>query len=390
MSPDPTAHESTPGTARESLTLAAGAVLGLAFADVGLSMAASRTMALDSAPFLVSAVCVLLGTVLAGTYVALRGAVAVGLPAGVETQRFLLLAIPLWVYELLRWRMAGSPGVGLLLIVFLTVALPAALQRSHARGVVGLCLALPLLAGTWAAIALSDPGGNPMDRVLYANRTITLTTVTVVALQVVWVALCALVWRRTVASMPGGRFRGVVWGVLIIVSGGAWLAASHLWLHPPSQEEVRASGAPAMEPMAGLGRPNIVLIVLDSVRADRTDLADASLENTPALYALGKSGAIFTRAYANSTWSLPSHASLFTGLHPHNHGAVNRIVDTIPAADGQTEDTLLVIEPVPLADEHLTLAEFLLSRGYRTALMAANHGFFSEVFGLLQGFMFQP
>jgi len=141
-----------------------------------------------------------------------------------------------------------------------------------------------------------------------------------------------------------------------------------------------------MEPMAGLGRPNIVLIVLDSVRADRTDLADASLENAPALYALGKSGAIFTRAYANSTWSLPSHASLFTGLHPHNHGAVNRIVDTIPAADGQTEDTLLVIEPVPLADEHLTLAEFLLSRGYRTAMMAANHGFFSEVFGLLQGF----
>ena len=66
-------------------------------------------------------------------------------------------------------------------------------------------------------------------------------------------------------------------------------------------------------------RHNIVLVVMDSVRAD-----SFSSENCPNIFNLCKNGMKFTRAYASANWTLPSHTSMLTGLYPSEHGAVRR------------------------------------------------------------------
>lgn len=64
---------------------------------------------------------------------------------------------------------------------------------------------------------------------------------------------------------------------------------------------------------------NVVLLVLDSVRAD-----SFSTENCPNIMRLCKSGMNFSQAYATANWTLPSHTSMLTGLLPSGHGAVRK------------------------------------------------------------------
>jgi len=72
---------------------------------------------------------------------------------------------------------------------------------------------------------------------------------------------------------------------------------------------------------ARAGRPNILLIVADTARADRIAAAGYSRPTTPAIDALARDGAIYLEARTPSPWTLPAHASLFTGLYPSSHGA---------------------------------------------------------------------
>src|SRR6056297_92440 len=67
------------------------------------------------------------------------------------------------------------------------------------------------------------------------------------------------------------------------------------------------------------GGPNIVLFVMDTMRAAETVPADPDL--TPNLAALAESGAEYTNAFTTAPRTLPSHVSLFTGTYPSKHGA---------------------------------------------------------------------
>jgi len=67
-------------------------------------------------------------------------------------------------------------------------------------------------------------------------------------------------------------------------------------------------------------RPNIILIVLDTVRADRCCPYGYTRPTTPFLESLAESGTLFADAISNSPWTLPSHATMFTGLLPSQHG----------------------------------------------------------------------
>jgi len=99
-------------------------------------------------------------------------------------------------------------------------------------------------------------------------------------------------------------------------------------------------------------RPNILLIVVDTARADRFTTNGYARDTTPAIEALGRDGAVYLRAYASSPWTLPSHASLFTGLHPSSHGA--------------DSGHLRLDEDLPL------LARRLHAAGYRTLAYVEN------------------
>jgi len=120
--------------------------------------------------------------------------------------------------------------------------------------------------------------------------------------------------------------------------------------------------------LGGCGRahkPNVVLIVLDTLRGDRLSCMGYARNTSPRIDALAQQGVLFTHAYATCFWTLPSHASLLTGLHPVQVGATS--------------------ETLHLPDDALTVAEVLGGAGYRTAGFVCNSWVSGER-GFAQGF----
>ncbi len=117
-------------------------------------------------------------------------------------------------------------------------------------------------------------------------------------------------------------------------------------------------------------RPNIILIVLDTVRADRLSCYGYHRKTSPCLDKIAAEGVLYEQAITPANWTLPSHVSMFTGLFPSKHGAhrAHQRLDT----------------------QYMTLAELLTKAGYRTAGFSsidwleektgANRGF-SEYYG---------
>lgn len=68
-------------------------------------------------------------------------------------------------------------------------------------------------------------------------------------------------------------------------------------------------------------RPNILLVVMDSVRRDFLSCYGSECNTTPVLDELAEQGTIYNRAYATGSWTVPVHGSLFTGKLPSEHGA---------------------------------------------------------------------
>jgi choline-sulfatase len=91
---------------------------------------------------------------------------------------------------------------------------------------------------------------------------------------------------------------------------------------------------PAPEVAAPLGAaPNLLLVTIDTLRADRIGVYGDPTARTPAMDALAARGATFTRAYATAPITLTSHASLMTGLYPAGHGGRHngiRMRDDVP------------------------------------------------------------
>ena len=112
-------------------------------------------------------------------------------------------------------------------------------------------------------------------------------------------------------------------------------------------------------------RPNIVIVSMDTTRADHLSVYGYERDTSPSLRALADEGMRFEQAYSPSATTAPSHASLFTSLAPIAHGV---------AKNGW-----------PLEDEFETLAEILTREGYETAAVVSSY-VLSERFGFSQGF----
>ena len=119
-------------------------------------------------------------------------------------------------------------------------------------------------------------------------------------------------------------------------------------------------------PPAAPNAPNVLLITLDTVRARSLSLHGYSRPTTPELERIGKSGVRFDRALVTAPWTLPSHASMFTGRLPHE-----TTVDWFK----------------PLDATHPTLAEVLGRHGYATAGFVANLDYCNSATGLARGFV---
>jgi arylsulfatase A-like enzyme len=101
-----------------------------------------------------------------------------------------------------------------------------------------------------------------------------------------------------------------------------------------------------------MSRPDIVLLVLDTQRADRLSCYGCPVETSPYLDALAAKATQFAHAVAPAQWTIPSHASMFTGLYPSQH-ATTQLDSALPRA-------------LP------TLAERLSRSGYATAAFSNN------------------
>jgi arylsulfatase A-like enzyme len=111
--------------------------------------------------------------------------------------------------------------------------------------------------------------------------------------------------------------------------------------------------------------PNVLILMLDTVRAASMSLYGYSRETTPELVAIAPSSVVFDHAYAPAPWTLPSHCTFFTGHWAKGHSCRWR-----GALDGRAT----------------TLAEVMREHGYRTAGFVANHFYTTHETGLARGF----
>jgi arylsulfatase A-like enzyme len=143
---------------------------------------------------------------------------------------------------------------------------------------------------------------------------------------------------------------GIVVATFLLTQGGrAWSEYRQTSALPPAPSSAQ----------------NVLLIVWDTVRTGNMSLYGYRRPTTPNLERLAGRGARFDLAFSTSSWTLPAHASLFTGRWPHELGV-----------GWQT----------PMRDDVLTLAEYLAAHGYDTAGFAANLDYCSRETGLARGF----
>jgi arylsulfatase A-like enzyme len=177
---------------------------------------------------------------------------------------------------------------------------------------------------------------------------------------VVVAVLAFLLWRwlRGADARRRPLTRPAIAAALVAILAGGWAAFAALRPVPPPVRQ--ASGRPARD-----GAPPVVLIAIDTLRADRLATYGATDVRTPHIDRLAADGVRFDSAFAQASWTRPSFGTILTGLYPSSHGAVHK-ADSLP---GRVD----------------TIAEMLAFGGYRTVGFA-NNANIAPTFNFQQGF----
>jgi len=158
------------------------------------------------------------------------------------------------------------------------------------------------------------------------------------------------------------RFRTMLrWTVPTLVLGTGLLAVAL-----PSARAWREHRVMTDLGQSSAGAPNVLFLILDTVRARSLSLYGHARPTTPNLEELASRGVVFESAIATSPWTLPSHASMFTGRYP---------------------DRLSANWHVPLDASDRTLAEAFRDAGYATGGFVANLIYATYEEGLDRGFL---
>lgn len=165
---------------------------------------------------------------------------------------------------------------------------------------------------------------------------------------------------------------------------GPWSApASRKWVSISSRHIVAAAATSLLavtlascagDPAISRPKPNILMIVIDCLRADHVGVNGYHRPTTPALDGVAAEGLSFTQAISQSSWTRPSMPTLLTGLYPSEHGLLEL----------KRNEAGAVIGPIMSAEVD-TLAERLAPAGY-TSLLFGEQYQLSKRFGLSQGF----
>jgi arylsulfatase A-like enzyme len=131
---------------------------------------------------------------------------------------------------------------------------------------------------------------------------------------------------------------------------------------------------------------NVVLITLDTTRADHLGLYGYRRATSPTLDRLGTESQVFDRAYSSSSWTLPAHASLFTSMLPTSHGADKSPDGALVLSDQvDAPESWKIYRANPPRSDVPMLAEVLARAGYATGAFVGGP-WLKRVFGLSRGF----
>lgn len=166
--------------------------------------------------------------------------------------------------------------------------------------------------------------------------------------------------NRWVRRDPDHRLR-LLRRTLLPLAGTAVVLSVGVVVAEPVVERMELARLPTPPPNA----PNVLFIVLDTLRADRLGCYGYALPTTPFLDRYSRQAVLFEKAFANAPWTLPSHVSMFTGYLPSFHGA------TLYPYDGRFP----------------TLGQKMSGYGYATAGIASNIWFGSRSQGFARGFI---
>ena len=146
--------------------------------------------------------------------------------------------------------------------------------------------------------------------------------------------------------------------LLILVAGGGYLAAGQL-------ARSATSGAPPAASAALAQRPNVILVMVDTLRADHLSCYGGKFVATPNLCRIAADGGTIFDGFSHASWTKPATASLLTSLLPSSHQAMAK--------------------PAALPGEIETVAEAFQGHGYSTGAFVSNTNL-TEAFGFAQGF----
>jgi arylsulfatase A-like enzyme len=143
---------------------------------------------------------------------------------------------------------------------------------------------------------------------------------------------------------------GLVVLLFVIIQGGGWI-----------NEKIKTSNLPD----AGVDAPNVIVMVVDALRADHLSSYGYERDTSPFMDTLGAEGVRFENAISPSSWTQPSHASMLTGRYTYDTQA----------------------ETQPLDDTYPTIGELMQANGYRTGGFSGNTLFFTRRQGHGRGFL---
>jgi len=219
----------------------------------------------------------------------------------------------------------------------------------------GICVTLSIvvivvvLERVCYLLGIPVPEGVGGDFVLIAGYSVTLSVITIYGR-----------WNSRPRWLPSAAAASLLF-LIGLVAAGTLLKG--VVLHEKKSGKFHASEV--LVPNGTAAPPTIVLLVLDTLRADHMSIYGYERETTPHLsrFLAEHPGAVlYPNAYSTETWTIPTHASLFTGLMPSEHGAHN----------GHKTQLVRSISSSKSLQAATTLAEALQQSGYRTAAVLAN------------------
>jgi arylsulfatase A-like enzyme len=267
----------------------------------------------------------------------------------------LTVAAALFLNLILAWRLGQPEALALGITAALAILFSAGLMSKSWRP------RAELFASPWAVslLALSAPAIRRAE--LRGASAMVQNALALIGLAAVLATAILLARLRrgspwSAARQAAGALAVLAVFAIIVETGG----------HRP------AYAKPALVPTPP--SPNVVLITMDTARADHVSVYGYARDTTPNLRQFARRATVYSRAFATSDFTLPTHASIFTGLYPAFHGA--GLVATGPRS----------VTALPLGPGPPTVAGMLAARGYGTAAVVANYAYLAPWTGLLRGF----